>query len=100
MTLAELERAIDSKKRVLTQEQKQKATFDYALADLIGRSVARIHSSTNTMPKISDIYPTLFNDEEVEENIQAKKDEVSALRFKLFANSFNDRRKSEVAKDK
>lgn len=100
MTLAELERAVDSKKRVLTQEQKQKATFDYVLADLIGRSVARIHSSTNTMPKISDIYPTLFNDEEVEENIQAKKDEVSALRFKLFANSFNDRRKSEVAKDK
>ncbi len=100
MTLAELERAVDSKKRVLTQEQKQKATFDYVLADLIGRSVARIHSSTNTIPKISDIYPTLFNDEEVEENIQAKKDEVSALRFKLFANSFNDRRKSEVAKDK
>lgn len=100
MTLAELERAIDSKKRVIIQEQKQKATFDYALADLIGRSVARIHSSTNTMPKISDIYPTLFSNEEVEENIQAKKDEVSALRFKLFANSFNDRRKSEVAKDK
>lgn len=92
MTIAELERAIDSKKRVILQEQKQKATFDYALADLIGRSVARIHSSTNTMPKISDIYPTLFNEEEIEENIQAKKDEISATRFKLFANSFNSKR--------
>lgn len=100
MTLAELERAVASKKRMLLQEQKQKATFDYVLADLIGRSVARIHSSTNTMPKISDVYPTLFEEEKVDEAIQAKKDELSALRFKLFAQSFNNRKNQEVAKDK
>ena len=92
MTLAELERAIDSKKRIINQKQKQQATFDYVLADLIGRSIARIHSSTNNLPKISEIYPTLFDEIEVEENIQAKKDELSATRFKIFAQSFNNRR--------
>lgn len=92
MTLAELERAVTSKKRLLLQEQKQKATFDYVLADLIGRSVARIHSSSNTLPKISEIYPTLFDGEAIEEDIQAKRDEISATRFKLFAQSFNKRK--------
>lgn len=92
MTLAELERAIDSKKRVIKQEQKQKATFDYVLADLIGRSVARIHSSSNNIPKISEVYPTLFDELEIDKDIQAKKDELSATRFKLFAQSFNNKR--------
>lgn len=92
MTLAELERALESKKRIILQEQKSRAAFDYTLADLIGRSVARIHSSSNTMPKISDVYPTLFDGEKIDENLQAKRDELSAMRFKLFAQSFNSRK--------
>lgn len=89
MTLAELVRLIESKKRVQERELKEKATFDYMLADLIGRSVARIHSSSNKMPSIAEVYPSLFSQEEVEENVQAKKDELSALRFKQFTQSFN-----------
>lgn len=89
MTLAELIRLIESKKRVQERQLKEKATFDYMLADLIGRSVARIHSSSNKMPGIAEVYPSLFSQEEVEENIQAKKDELSVLRFKQFTQSFN-----------
>lgn len=91
MTLAEAIRAVESKKRILTRQQQEKASFDYILADLIGRSVARIHSSNNTMPTLLDAYPSLFDDTEAKEQQQKKKDELSVLRFKQFAEAFNKR---------
>lgn len=98
MTLAELNRYVESKKRIQKIQAQEKASFDYILADLIGRSVARIHSSSTTMPRLSDTYPSLFDSEIVEEKLQEKKDELSALRFKQFANSFNKKFK-EVSKE-
>jgi uncharacterized protein Veg len=95
MTLAEINREIESKKRQLKEKAKEKASFDYILADLIGRSIARIHSSSNKLPSIAETYPSLFVAEEVEEQIQKKKDELSVLRFKQFAQSFNKRFKGE-----
>lgn len=98
MTIAELERAINSKKRVREQEAKDKATFDYLLANLIGKSVARIYSSSNSYPGIEEAYPMFFDSEEIQEQKQQRKDELSALRFKQFATSFNSKYKKE-AKD-
>lgn len=98
MTLAELERALESKRRRLKVQQKERASFDYILADLIGRSISRIYKSSNTMPEISKVYPNIFNEEEEQEKIQAKKDELSAIRFKMFANSFNQRFKKQKEK--
>jgi hypothetical protein len=89
MTLAELERLLDSKKRVMRQTAQEKATYDYILADLIGRSVSRIYSSSNSMPEISTAYPTLFDNEEIQEQKAIKKAELSALRFRQFADSYN-----------
>ena len=99
MTIAELIRLSDSKKRIWEREAREKASFNYTLADLIGRSIARIHSSSNKMPTIAEVYPTLFDAAEAEEKIQEKKDELSALRFKQFANSFNKKFK-EVGDNK
>jgi hypothetical protein len=99
MTIAELERAIDSKKRLYISESREKAAFDYTLADLIGRSIARIYSSTSKMPEISEVYPTLFDSQEVQEQKAQKKAELSALRFKQFATSFNSKFNKEEAKD-
>lgn len=93
MTIAEVQRAVNAKIKVRKLEAQEKASYDYILADLIGRSVARIYSSSNRMPDISEYYPTLFDSQEVEEKKQAKKAELSALRFKQFANSFNKRYK-------
>lgn len=59
------------------------------LADLIGKSVGRIYNSANVMPDISEVYPSLFDSVEIQEKKQENKDELSALRFKLFAESFN-----------
>lgn len=89
MTLAELTRAMRSKNRVAKQQAQEKASLDYILADLIGRSVGRIYSSSTRLPPISEAYPSLFDNEEIEEKKAAKKAELSALRFKQFAMSFN-----------
>ena len=101
MTLAELERAVASKRRTQKMEMQQRAAMDYTLAGLIGRSVSRIYSSSATMPTIEEAYPFLFDEEdkrELEERKQERMDELSALRFKQFAESFNAQFK-EVAKD-
>lgn len=95
MTYAELERYAASKKRVKEIQDRERASFDYILADLIGRSVARIYNSSNKMPAISEAYPGLFSVEVEQEAIQKRKDELSALRFIQFAKSFNDNFKNE-----
>jgi len=98
MTLAELERAILSKRRMEKIRAQERASYDYILADLIGRSVARLQSSSNKMPEISAAYPTLFDAQEIEEKKAEKKAELSALRFKLFANAFNEKFNKGAAK--
>ena len=97
MTLAELERAINSKRRTEKIRAQEKASFDYILADLIGRSIARLHSSSNHMPEIGAVYPSLFDTEEIQQKKQEQKAELSALRFKLFANAYNAKFNKEAA---
>lgn len=110
MTFAELERSINSKLRVDKRKSQEKAIFDYILADVIGRSIARLHmteESENPFPSVEEVYPTLFDEDnqaaqEKEEQKAKVRDELSALRFKLFADSFNKRFETpdkEVAKD-
>ena len=89
MTLAEAIRAIESQKRIRKQQAQEKAANDYILADLIGRSISRIYSSSSRYPDISEIYPTLFDGETLEEERQQKAMELSAIRFKQFAQAFN-----------
>lgn len=98
MTIAELERLIQSKQRIIKWQAQERASSDYILADLIGRSMARIYNSSNRMPKISEVYPNLFDAEEIEDKVQQKKDELSALRFKQFAETHNKRFKEASVK--
>lgn len=99
MTIAELERATTSRARMEKRRAQETATYDYILADLIGKSVSRIYNSSNHMPDISEAYPTLFDSQEIEEKKQEQKAKLSALRFKQFAQSFNQNFNKEVAKD-
>ena len=96
MTLAELERKLNSIKRVRLRDKQEKATFDYILADLIGRSVARVYNSSNKIPEISEVYPMLFNTKELQEQKQEKVNKLSELRFRQFAQSFNSKYKEGV----
>jgi hypothetical protein len=98
MTIAELERLIESKKRIKKRQDQEKASFDYILANLIGKSISRIYSSSNKMPELAEAYPSLFNSQELEDQRQEQKDNLSALRFKQFAQAFNKKNK-EVGKE-
>lgn len=91
MTLAELDRAIESKRRVDKMKAQERASFDYILADLIGRSIGRLYSSSTKLPELADAYPSLFNNEEIQEQKQNKINELSALRFKQYANFHNNK---------
>ena len=53
------------------------------------------------MPDLTTAYSTLFveENEEVKQAIQKKQDELSALRFKQFAQSFNQKFNKEEQKD-
>lgn len=96
MTIAELNRAIESKCRVMKREAQEKATYDYILAELIGRSVGRIYSQENTFPEISKVYPSLFDDEEAQEKKRQKELELSVMKLHQIANSLNKKFNKEV----
>lgn len=89
MTLAELERLFKSKQRMQKQKAQEQAYFDYTLADLIGISVGRIYNKSTKMPPIEEVYPHIFDAKQIQEEKQQKQDELSAARFKQFAQAFN-----------
>lgn len=99
MTLGELNRATDSKIRVQKVQQQERAMHNYILGDLIGRSNARLHSSSATFPKIYEVYPSLFDAEEFEEKRQQRIMEESALRIQRFAESFNKQFRKKEGKE-
>lgn len=84
-----MERAIQSNKRVEKRKAQERANFDYILADLIGRSISRIYSSSAKMPEINEAYPALFDEAEINQKKQEKQQELYIARFKQFANSHN-----------
>ena len=63
--------------------------MDYTLADMIGRSVARIYNSSNTLPNIEEVYPTVFDKEELERKRQERAAEISRIKFIQFVNNLN-----------
>lgn len=98
MTISEITRMAKSKRRTTITASKERAIFDYLLADLIGKSVSRIYSNSAIMPELYEVYPSLFEQEDIEEKKQEQRDTLSALRFKQFAQSYNKRFKKEEAK--
>jgi hypothetical protein len=83
MTLAEVIRAVEAKQKVEKLELKQKAIYDYKLANLIAIGFA------NKLPDIWDMYPTLFNSEEEIQKREQQQAELFAQRFINFAESHN-----------
>lgn len=105
MTLAELYRLLIAKRKTEARKLKQRAQMDYKLADLFGISMARLYSDGIELPNIEEYYDFLFTDEDkklIQEKKQERLDELSAIRFKQFADSFNKRFQTpdkEVAND-
>jgi hypothetical protein len=96
MTVAELQRYIDG----AMWRYKQKASLDYALANLIGISNARLMSSDVDYPTLEKAYPSLFADElsqaEAERIAEEKAIQNSTNRFLEFARKHNTKIRREV----
>lgn len=91
MTIGEFNRIINSKMRVKKVRDQEVAIHNYILGDLIGRSMARLQSSTATYPQIYEAYPSLFDKDEFERRQQERITEESIQRLKQFAESFKKR---------
>ena len=91
MTFAEIQRAANSKARVLKRQAQEKATYDYILANLIAHGVSKVLDGKSSYPTIEEAYPGIFDDviAEKQAKIEEQKMSLSALRFKQFAQSYN-----------
>lgn len=93
MTLREIENYVKSRLRVRKIEAQEKATYDYIQATLIIKGVGIALGSKEDFPSVEQAYPGVFSDlvEKKQDELQQKRDELSALRFKQFAQSYNKR---------
>lgn len=99
MTPGEVDRSIQSKIRVRKIETQERASYDYILANLIIKGVNLSLGGKGDFPSIEEAYPGIFDDRIAARNeeIQEQKMNLSALRFKQFAQSYN-RKFKEVPK--
>ena len=103
MTFAEIHREVDSKVRVKKLETQERASYDYILAQLITKGVSKVLGDKSNYPSIEEAYPGVFDDVIAERKAKAEEQKMnlSALRFKQFAQSYNSNFKNkEVANDK
>jgi hypothetical protein len=102
MTPGEVTRDIKSREKIKRIEAQEKASYDYLQAGLIGKYISVILDGKGSIPPIEEVYTGLFDDliKEQEEKRQKKQDELSALRFRQFAQSYNNNFKNkEVPKE-
>lgn len=102
MTIAEIIRVIKSYNRMKKHEAQQRASYDYLLARLLTKGVGIVLGSKETFPSIEEVYPNLFSDTQKaeQEKIQEQKTNLSTLRFLQFAQSYNQRYKSQEVQKK
>lgn len=100
MTFAEIERAVKSAVRIQKLKAKEKASYDYILATLITKGVAKAFGDKSDYPTLEEVYPEVFSDDIAEREAKAEEQKMnlSAIRFRQFAQSFNKGfKKQEVA---
>ena len=96
MTIGEVSRYIDTKNKLRKQEAQEKASYDYILASLIAKGISISLGAKDTFPSIYEVYSEVFDDviKQKEEEKQEKIMQLSALRFRQFAQSYNNNRKN------
>ncbi len=97
MTPGEVNRHIDAQNKIRKLENQEKASYDYIQAQLIIKGIGIILSGKEEFPTLQQAYPGVFDDivAQQEEKIREQKMSLSALRFKQFAQSYNDRFKNK-----
>jgi hypothetical protein len=67
---------------------KQRAQFDYTLANLIGVSSARMMSKDVVFPSVEEVYPTLFSKSQAEKDAEEKQRQEEELATQNSVNRF------------
>lgn len=98
MTIAEVVRHIEAQQKLKTIRNQERASYDYILASLIVKGFSITMGSKDTYPTINEAYGGMFDDIEAEqeETRRQRAMEMSALRFRQFAQSYNNRNNKEV----
>ena len=101
MTIAEVVRHIETQQKLKKMKDQERASYDYILASLIVKGFSITMGSKDTYPKINDVYGDLFDDiqAEQEEKIAQRNIELSAIRFKQFAQSYNNKNKEVLTNE-
>lgn len=92
MTLNEVHNYLNSYARREQRRLREKATFDYQLANLIGISVSRLFSANNKMPEIYEVYPEIFDIQEIENKRQEMRTKQSVDRLMDFVQAYNQQK--------
>lgn len=102
MTIGEVIRAIESGNRIRRLEAQERASYDYIQASLIVKGISITLGEKSSYPTLQEAYPKLFDDiaDKQKEELQARKDELSVLRFKQFAQSYNNKLKNKEVQPK
>jgi hypothetical protein len=102
MTIAECNRLIIAYNKRQKKASQERACADYMLATVLTKNISVVLSGKGQMPTLREAYPELFDEliQEEEEKMAEKKATLSALRFKQFAQSYNERFNKEVLKAK
>ena len=97
MTPGEVGRTIKSKNRIVKIEAQERATYDYIQAQLIIKGISICLGDKSSYPTIEEAYPGIFDDviKQQEQKVQEHKMSLSALRFKQFAQSYNNNFKNK-----
>lgn len=93
LTPLEVNKVIESRNRVKKVEAQEKASFDYILASLIGRNIARVMDGKTQIPRVEEVYTDLFADrqEEIQAQEEARKVELFTARLKQFSQAHNEK---------
>lgn len=90
MTLGEIDRYLEAYNRREMKRLKEKAVFDYRLAELVGISAGRYFAKSFSYPELYTVYPSLFSKEEIEEERRKNREEKSINRLIEFVNKHNE----------
>lgn len=97
MTPGEVIRLVESRVKMRKIESQERASYDYILAGLIVKGMSRLLGDKEEYPTLYKAYPGVFDDvmKQQEEELHQQKMNLSALRFKQFAQSYNNKFKDK-----
>lgn len=88
MTIDEIQRELNG----IEYRYQLQAYFDYTLADLIGISVSRCLSKQAKFPHIEEVYPSLFEKSDIQEEKAAAEEEKQIAGFLALVEKHNLKR--------